>query len=51
MGYCNNKWISDYTYQALVNRVAAVNGAQDQIFSAQALSTWRVLLLDQRGPR
>jgi len=51
MGYCNNKWISDYTYQALVNRVAAVNGAQDQVFGAQALGTWRVLLLDPRGPR
>jgi hypothetical protein len=51
MGYCNSKWISDYTYQGLVNRVATVNGAQDQIFIAQAVSTWRVLLLDARGPR
>jgi hypothetical protein len=51
MGYCNNKWISDYTYEGLVNRVATVDGAQDQAFDAQALATWRVLLLDQRGPR
>ncbi len=51
MGYCNNKWISDYTYEGLVNRVAAVNAAQDMFFDAQALATWRVLLLDARGPR
>jgi len=51
MGYCNTKWISDYSYQALVNRVATVNGAQDQIFNAQAAALWRVLLLDSRGPR
>jgi len=51
MGYCNNKWISDYTYEGLVNRVAAVNSAQDEFFDASALATWRVLLLDPRGPR
>ena len=52
MGYCNTKWISDYTYEALVNRVATVNGAQDQVFvDASAAQTWRVLLLDSRGPR
>jgi hypothetical protein len=51
MGYCNSKWISDYTYQGLVNRVATVDGAQDEFVDPQALATWRVLLLDARGPR
>jgi hypothetical protein len=52
MGYCNTKWISDYTYEGLVNRVAAVDGAQDQIvLNTAAASTWRVLLLDAKGPR
>ena len=26
MGYCDNTWVSDYTYSALFDRIAAVNG-------------------------
>jgi hypothetical protein len=26
MGYCPNEWVSDYTYTALFDRIAAVNG-------------------------
>jgi hypothetical protein len=26
MGYCPDQWISDYTYDALIDRVAAING-------------------------
>ena len=26
MGYCPNEWVSDYTYAALFDRIAAVNG-------------------------
>ncbi len=51
MGYCSNKWISDYTYDALVNRVSYVNGAAYVYFAPERLSTWRVLLLDDKGPR
>ncbi len=51
MGYCSNKWISDYTYDALVNRVAYVNGAAYVYTAPERLSTWRVLLLDDKGPR
>jgi hypothetical protein len=51
MGYCSNKWISDYTYQGLVDRVATVNAALDVYTDAAALSTWRVLLLDAGVPR
>ena len=51
MGYCNNKWISDYTYDALVTRVAAVNGANDFYVDPSLLAEWRVLLVDSLGPR
>ena len=27
MGYCPNEWVSDYTFSALFDRIAAVNGA------------------------
>ena len=26
MGYCDNEWVSDYTYTALFDRIAALNG-------------------------
>jgi hypothetical protein len=51
MGYCNNKWISDYTYDGLLNRVALVNGATNVLISEESLHPWRVLLLDSRGAR
>lgn len=51
MGYCSNKWISDYTYDALVNRVATVNNAPAFYVPAEFLDYWRVLLLDSSGPR
>ncbi len=51
MGYCSNKWISDYTYKGLTNRVASLNGQPLMLFSAGALGRWRVLLLDGGAPR
>jgi len=45
MGYCNNVWLSEYTYGGITDRVALVNGNKDQIFSAAALEPWRVLLV------
>jgi hypothetical protein len=51
MGYCNNKWISDYTYDGLVNRVASVNSTMDVYVNPDVLDRWRVLLLDAAGPR
>jgi len=51
MGYCNKKWISDYTYDGLVNRVALVNGAPQSELLLGDVGTFRVLLLDARGPR
>lgn len=51
MGYCDNKWISDYTYRALVERVAAVDTSALRLFSAASLESWRVMLSDAEGAR
>lgn len=52
MGYCNNKWISDYTYEGILKRVATVNGASaNVIVPSELVQPWRVLLLDGRGAR
>jgi hypothetical protein len=51
MSYCNNQWVSDYTYQGLVTRVALVNGINDVFTSADTLGRWWVLLVDERGER
>lgn len=46
MGYCNNKWFSDYTYQALLERGRTVNSVQSVVVAPGALSKFRVLLVD-----
>jgi hypothetical protein len=51
MGYCSNKWISDYTYRGITERVATVNAATMMYFDAAQFSRWRVLLIDEMGPR
>ncbi|HET9933855.1 MAG TPA: M66 family metalloprotease [Polyangiaceae bacterium] len=52
MGYCNNKWISDYTYDGILTRVATVNGAPMSVLvPAELIHPWRVLLVDSRGSR
>jgi hypothetical protein len=52
MGYCDNVWISDYTYDAILTRVASVNGvATKALPPPTSLHTWRVLLLDDLGAR
>jgi hypothetical protein len=51
MGYCDAKWISDYTYKGLVERVAAVNGAPLQLVSPEQIAQWLVMLVDDQGSR
>ncbi|HEX2675392.1 MAG TPA: M66 family metalloprotease, partial [Polyangiales bacterium] len=52
MGYCNKKWVSDYTYKGLIERVAAINTNYDVIFGdTSTVANYRVLLLDEAGPR
>lgn len=46
MGYCNDKWISDYTYDGILNRLAQVNGVQDTYVPPELIGTWQVLLID-----
>jgi hypothetical protein len=52
MGYCSNVWLSEYTYGGLTDRVALVNGNKSVVLSADALQTWRVLIVGgSRGAR
>ena len=51
MGYCSNLWISDYTYDGLLNRVAALEASKRVAVNADVLGRWRTLLLDDKGPR
>lgn len=51
MGYCAEKWISDYTYDGLVNRIATVNSAMAVYVSPELVQLWDMLLLDLNGPR
>jgi hypothetical protein len=50
MGYCNNVWVSDYTYDGLLGRVVAVNEAKLRV-NPDALGRFRVLLVDRAGAR
>jgi hypothetical protein len=51
MSYCNNQWVSDYTYQGLVTRVAAVNGNANVYTPDYAVGRWWVVIVDERGAR
>jgi hypothetical protein len=51
MGYCDKKWVSDYTYNGFVDRVAAINGAPLQIAAPEMIANWQVMLVDTVGPR
>jgi hypothetical protein len=48
MGYCQSRWISDYTYAGILSRIASVNGAlAAEIVPAELVRPWRVLLVDK----
>lgn len=52
MGYCDPKWISDYTYDGLFTRLLAVNGAMPlAVVDPATIQRYSVLLNDQEGPR
>jgi hypothetical protein len=46
MGYCEPKWISDYTYKAFFNRMKAVNGAA---IVPGAMVGYRWAMVDENG--
>jgi len=51
MSYCSPVWVSDWTYQAFVERVAAVNGvtAQSLAITPTPTEQWYVLLMGPTG--
>jgi hypothetical protein len=51
MGYCSNKWVSDYTYRAFTERVALVNGALLELVGPERVAAFRVLIADSTGVR
>ncbi len=51
MGYCDPYWISDYTYNGLAARVSALNTTLFELPAPNEQMAWRVLLLDDQGPR
>jgi hypothetical protein len=50
MGYCNDNWVSDYSYNAYTERISAVNGVASQFQSLVRLgdvATWyRMVVTD-----
>jgi hypothetical protein len=51
MGYCNNQWVSDYTYGLFADRVAILNGIQNELPPPGDPQHFLFLLTDFRGPR
>jgi hypothetical protein len=51
MGYCNNQWVSDYTYGLFADRVAFLNGNQNELPPPGDPAHFLFLLTDYRGPR
>lgn len=49
MGYCNDKWVSDYTYNGMLERVAALNGNALEVPST-VVGRWRIVLTGAFGP-
>ena len=48
MGYCNDTWVSDYSYKAYFSRIAALNGTSPRLPSGP-LETWARMLVTPRG--
>lgn len=48
MGYCEPRWISDYTYKALFDRMVYVNGVKHEI-GAAAPQAYRIVRVDGKG--
>jgi hypothetical protein len=51
MGYCDPKWVSDYTYKGLLSRSSMINVQALAITDPGAIQRYRVLLVDADGPR
>jgi hypothetical protein len=51
MGYCDPKWISDYTYKGLLDRSSTINKQSLVITNPDAIQQYRALIVDADGPR
>lgn len=51
MGYCEPKWISDYTYKGLIERVASLSTTPLVLSTEPSAQQFNVLLVDAKGPR
>jgi hypothetical protein len=52
MGYCEPKWVSGYSYRALLDRVAAINDPGGiTVAGTTEIKAFRVLIVDEGGPR
>lgn len=48
MGYCENQWVSDFTYQAFLERVVTINSATRWI-NPNPIGTWEVIVTSTFG--
>jgi hypothetical protein len=51
MGYCDQQWVSDYTYKGFIERIAALNGLPRRIVAPERVAAWQVMLIDGQGER
>ena len=51
MGYCDPKWVSDYTYKGLFDRSSMTNKASLVITDPSAIQRYRAMIVDADGPR
>jgi hypothetical protein len=51
MGYCDQQWVSDYTYRGFIDRIAALNGQPLRVVAPERIDAWQVMLVDGEGPR
>lgn len=48
MGYCDNQWVSDFTYQAFLERIVTINGGLSWI-NPNPVGTWEVIVTSTFG--
>jgi hypothetical protein len=51
MGYCDQQWVSDYTYRGFIERIASLNGLPRRIVDPERIDAFQVMLVDAEGPR
>ena len=49
MGYCEPSWVSDYTYEALFDRIQAVSAAADVMWPEGTPRNWQTVFVEGDG--